>query len=158
MKTLSGTLKYAFVPAVVLVFIVACAALVHTNRGRVTIEKEGILLTGAKISDGDAHEINDILRKFDKSLYKIDVYKNGKLEERRGALRDVFVDKATASEAAKNATQPGFTRWTLQCGYDRSTIQSPPPTIRATIPTKKNAESEDLVRRLTPIFQKYSQR
>ena len=140
--------------------------------------------------------MNEILKSYDKSLYKIQTYENGQLKKTQGKLSDMYIDKATASEAAKAMTEKGSTQYVIQIGFLDKTHQSPTPppmyaltdkthksptpisgvpnkthqsptppaptpsdkTHQMQQPTGASKEAEDLVKRLTPILEKYSGR
>jgi hypothetical protein len=82
----------------------------------VTIENERILIPGTNISENDQRAVNAILAKYDKSLYKLKGYVNGKPGKQQGTMNDASIDKATAKRAATHGKDPHFTGWTLQVG------------------------------------------
>ena len=82
----------------------------------VTIEKDRILIPGTNISESDQRAMNAILAQYDKSLYKLKGYVNGKAGKQQGTLNDAAIDKATAARAAKHAKDPHFSGSTLQIG------------------------------------------
>jgi hypothetical protein len=76
-------------------------AFAQEKGGKVTIEENGIILhPGTQLSKTDAQAFNEVLKKYDKSLYKIDVYKNGQKKKSLGQLSDVCLDQAVVAEAA----------------------------------------------------------
>ena len=80
----------------------------------VTIENDRILIhSGTKLSKPDQKALNQILAKYDKSLYKIETYKNGHVIRTQGQLSDMLIDKTIASEAA-DAKASGNSNRTLQ--------------------------------------------
>jgi hypothetical protein len=80
----------------------------------VTIEKDVILIhPGTKLAKPDQKELNRILARYDKSLYKIETYKKGQVIMTQGELSDMLIDKTIASEAA-NAKASGGSHRTLQ--------------------------------------------
>jgi hypothetical protein len=133
--------------------------------GPATITKNGIVLTGAKISQADAQALNAILRKYDKSLYRIRIYKEGKLENTQGRLSEDIIGRGSVREIATNAQTNLLSGWTDQIGVNdpvasilgranRPTIPLPPP------PRPLNREmllsqSTELVRQLEPVIEKY---
>ena len=80
----------------------------------VVINREGIVIPGTEISKADQEAMNTILNKYDKSLYRIDTYENGKLKKTQGKLTDVVTDKQLASEIAANVKRTGFTQSAVQ--------------------------------------------
>src|ERR1043166_647031 len=80
----------------------------------VTIKDDVILLhPGTKLSKTDRKKLNEILSKFDKSLYKVEHYKDGKLTRTLGQLSDALIDKTIPAEAAE-AKASGYSHATLQ--------------------------------------------
>lgn len=182
MKNLPRTIGY-ILPVIALVagiIVFSCADNIHSTgaRSKVTIQESGILIRpGTQLSEGDQKAMNDILKNYDKSLYKIQTYENGQLKRTQGKLSNMYIDKATASEAAKAMTEKGSSQYVIQIGFLDKTHQSPTPpqmnaltdkthqspTPPAPSPSDKThqthgKEAEDLVKRLTPILEKYSGR
>lgn len=80
----------------------------------VTIKDDVILLhPGTKLSKPDRKKLNEILSKFDKSLYKVEHLKDGKVTRTLGQLSDALIDKTIAAEAAE-AKASGNSHATLQ--------------------------------------------
>lgn len=100
MKRPSGTVRF-FLLAGITALALAVPA-VAQDKGTVTMEEKGIILhPGTKLSQADAKALNDVLKKYDKSLYRIDVYnKNGQKKKSLGQLSDVCLDSAVVSEVA----------------------------------------------------------
>src|SRR3981081_352352 len=80
----------------------------------VVISKDRIIIPGTEMSKADGQAMNKILKQFDKSLYKIEIYMNGELKKTKGTLTDVITDKELASEIAENVKKKGFTQYTVQ--------------------------------------------
>lgn len=80
----------------------------------VVINQEGIVIPGTEISKADEEAMNRILNKYDKSLYRVDTYENGRLKKAQGKLSDVVTDKQLASEIAANVKRTGFTQFAVQ--------------------------------------------
>jgi hypothetical protein len=203
MKNLPRTIGYVL-PLIALgagIVVFSCADKIHSTgaASKVTIQQSGILIRpGTQLSEGDQTAMNEILKSYDKSLYKIQTYENGQLKKTQGKLSNMYIDKATASEAAKAMTEKGSSQYVIQIGFIDKTHQSPtPPTTYALTdkthqsptppqmnaltdkthqsptppapspsdkthqmqqPTGASKEAEDLVKRLTPILEKYSGR
>jgi len=201
MKNLPRTMGY-ILPVIAIVagiIVFSCADNVHSAGAgsKVTIQQSGILIRpGTKLSEGDQEAMNKILKSYDKSLYKIQTYENGQLKKTQGKLSSIYIDKATASEAARAMTEQGSTQYVIQIGFlnkthgsptpppppiyalTDKTHQSPAPTPGTTNKTHQSPtppaptpsdkthqmqgaqskEAEDLVKRLTPILEKYSGR
>jgi hypothetical protein len=100
MRSPSGTVRF-----VVLVgstaLAVAVPAFAEEKGGKVTIEEKGIILhPGTKISQTDSKALNAILKKYDKSLYRIDTYRKGQKKKSLGQLSDVCLDRTVVAEVA----------------------------------------------------------
>src|SRR5438105_10454513 len=67
----------------------------------VTIKEKGILMhPGTQLSKADEKALNDALRIYDLSLYKINIYQNGKVVKSQGQLKNLAIDKALLAEEA----------------------------------------------------------
>ena len=183
MKPQFVTLKFIVVAAITF----ACLGTFQTFAAEatgdpVTIEKDRILIPGTNISESDQRAMNAILAQYDKSLYKLKGYVNGKAGKQQGSLNDAAIDKATAARAAKHAKDPHFSGSTLQIGFTanqdiskkpgntsnqdipgRTSNQNKPGTttnqdvVNGPSPTPHDAsKARELVKRLTPILRKYS--
>jgi hypothetical protein len=156
----------------------------------VTIGSEGILIPGTNISEKDQQALTAILARYNKSLYTIKGYVNGKPNKPLGTLPASEVDSATAARAAVHAKDKHFTGWTLQVASssnqqfvhrinplgntsnqskpgntsnqskpgNTSNQSKPGNTSNQDIPkTAADAsKTKELVKRLTPILQKYT--
>lgn len=160
--------------------ILALPALGQEKTGKVTIGEDHIVVHPfTKISGGDMKAINDVLKKYDKSFYKLDTYQNGKLQKTVGQLSDIYIDQAIKSELA-NAQANGESNKTMQFTNPQ---QHPPGAITnpqkspsvsptnpqqipgaPTNPQKGSSAGGDakaareLVERLKPILEKYSKK
>jgi hypothetical protein len=100
MKTFAGTVKQALL-VVAVVSIFAMLAFAQNKTGKVTIGQNVIILhPGTKLSRPDQKALNAVLKKYDKSLYKIDNYQNGEKKTSQGQLSDVCLDRAVVAEVA----------------------------------------------------------
>jgi hypothetical protein len=172
MKRLTVNLKYLAVAAINLACLGTFPAFAAEGTGDpVTIEKDRILIPGTNISESDQRAVNAILAKYDKSLYKLKGYVNGKPGRPEGTLKDAAIDKATAKRAASHAKDPHFSGWTLQIGAtaNQDIARKPGSTANQDWTTKPgstanqdwttkagSAANQELVKRLTPILRKYS--
>src|SRR3981189_3584 len=75
MKSFPRTFKYLLV-AVALLAIAACATLMQSKQGVEVGEYGALLRPEAKVSASDWDAINSVLKKYRKSLYKIQTFKN----------------------------------------------------------------------------------
>lgn len=74
---------------VCILVILGCAKDKNAGVNRaVSLEKERIVFGGVKISAAGQQTMNAILRKYDKTLYKIQTYKEGKLTATTSTMSD----------------------------------------------------------------------
>jgi hypothetical protein len=189
MKPLSVNLKLIAVTTISLACLGTFSAFAAEGTGDpVTIEKDRILIPGTNISESDQRAVNAILAKYDKSLYKLKGYVNGKAGKQQGTLNDAMIDKFTAARAAAHAKDAHFSGWTLQIGSTTNQNANAKPgtttnqnsNAKPGTTTNQNSNAKpgtttnqnsnanpgpspkdgskdrELVKRLTPILQKYS--
>ena len=85
-----------------------------------------VIHPGTKLSSEDAAALDAMLQKYDKSLYKIQVYKNGQVTQTLGTLNDMRIDQRVAAELAA-AKRNGESERAVQ-------VIAPPQTGAATNP------------------------
>jgi hypothetical protein len=95
---------------VVLVLLASLTCFVATGFGqsaaKVEIKADYIVVhPGAKISTPDAKALDDVLKQYDKSLYKVDIYKSGQTTSMLGNLRDMCVDQRAVAELMQAKAQ-----------------------------------------------------
>src|SRR5437660_4065195 len=108
------------------------------------------------------------MKKYRKSLYKIQTFKNGSLTETRGALDEKYIREGLVSEVAKAAQTTQFTGSAIQLAFTSSTKQPsppPPPPVSHTSSTKVKQQpppppdqlkqAKELMERLRPILERY---
>ncbi len=92
--------------SVVLVVLASLTAFTATGlaqgkSGKVEITNDFIVVhPGTKLSKADAKALDDVLKKFDKSLYKIQVYKDGQVTQTMGTLSDMQIDQKASADLA----------------------------------------------------------
>jgi len=70
--------------------------------GKVEIKDDFIVVhPGTKLSKADAKALNGVLNKYDKSLYKVEVYKDGKVTRTLGTMSDMQIDQKTVADLAQ---------------------------------------------------------
>jgi hypothetical protein len=177
--------SFIVLAAVCLALLGTIPAVAQDTSDPVTIEKDRILIPGTNISEKDQRELTAILARYDKSLYKINSYVNGKLRKSQGTLPAAKIDKATAARAAIHAKDPHFTGCSTQVTHSafvsnesfthrtnrpgntsnqskpgNTTNQSKPGnTTNQDIPNPVTADAskaQELIKRLTPILRKYT--
>jgi hypothetical protein len=141
------------------------------NDRNVVIDKRGIFIPGTAISATDHAAMNKILNKYDKSIYRIDTYKDGKRTRKQGTLTDVVTDRKLASQIATNLKRPGFTHYVVQVPGNTtnpasslnpgsttnpaSAANRPYPPAPAPSPVNPTLDSRELIEELTPILKPY---
>ena len=133
------------------------------------------MIPGTEISKADQEAMNRILNKYDKALYRIDTYENGKLKKTQGKLTDVVTGKQLASEIAANVKKAGFTQSAVQIragspnhpqttgssqsssDYGKPSASHPggSPNHPQTSSNSAGQKSDELVERLKLILKKY---
>lgn len=98
--------------------LIALWACVTTQRkSKIVVEDErGIVILPTAFSEADQNAMNEILAKYDKSLYKIETHVDGQLQKRLGTLRDIYTDKKLTESIAEKFMQKGFTRSAVRVG------------------------------------------
>ncbi|MFL6582972.1 MAG: hypothetical protein ACJ8KU_00480 [Chthoniobacterales bacterium] len=81
-----------------------------------------IELPGTALSPADHEEMNRILARHHKQLYKVQSYDQAALKRTNGTLRDMFISKRAASQAAANVAKPGFTHDAIQIGVGEKPV------------------------------------
>jgi hypothetical protein len=152
MKTFSGPLKRVVV-ALGILSIVTLVVFAEDSKGHVTFQQNAVLIPGTNISPADQKELNDILRKYDKSLYKIETYEKGRLVKTQGTLSDVILRHTKAAQFAAKSGKSAFSGWALQIGLDINEQMPTPPPM-----PKHSGNSEELVARVTKILSKYARK
>lgn len=154
------------------------------TKHNVVIRKSMILIPGTEISKADHAEMNKILNKYDKALYRVATYENGQLKTTKGKLSDLLMDRSLASQIARNVKKTGFSMDAMQIGVpllkpdslssafqnvSTASEATPTPTpvsdrepeAEGTAPTPLKSQniyrSIQLVSELAPILKEYSQ-
>jgi len=84
-------------------------------------QKNSIILPGTALSQEDEKAMNRILKHYDKSLYRIDVYEKGERKKTRGTLSEVVIGKKLVSQIAEKARKTGFTHYAIRIGTTEGT-------------------------------------
>ncbi len=150
------------------------------GRDRIKIDEHSVLIPGTAISGEDREAVTKIFRKYDGSLYRIAVYKNGSVEKQLGKMSEMEIGPI-AAEYSSNAKASGLTNWTMKIGNPTHVASAGNPTHAASAgnpthvgdPTHAGnpthvatgrpthgatiAQASDaLVKEVTPILEKYS--
>ena len=103
------------VTALCLIALWACVT--TQNKSKVVAEDDrGIVILPTAFSEADQNALNEILARYDKSLYKIETHVDGQLQKRHGTLRDIYTEKKLADSIAEKSMQKGFTRSAVRVG------------------------------------------
>jgi hypothetical protein len=160
MKTLVKTVG-GFLLAAGLVAFFTPAVLAQDQNGTVSFTASGkgiVIHPGTKITKEDEQAMTDALKKYDKRLYLIEEYKDGKLIKTMGELKngpgkeDIYIDAKTSSEVA-SAKAAGITDWTWIFNVGPNDQGMPLNNL-----AKGKEMNQQLLKDLTPILQKYGQR
>src|SRR5205809_215332 len=117
--------------------------------GRVTITKDTFIIhPGTKLSKTDERALNDVLKKYDKKLYRIERIEHGKLTKSIGEFK---IDGQLQSELARaRAMDSTDSPVTFNSGsYDKA-------SENLTFTEIENAKK--LLREVKPILEKYTRR
>ena len=129
-----------------------------------------IVFPGTTMSTADAEAMNKILNQYDKTLFRIDTYENGKRTKTRGTLTDVITDKRLTSELATGVKE-GFSQYAFRVrGFDTNPTLTPTPKSKSsyspvpgasTNPTSSNQKTtatKGVFDRLEQILKKYQRK
>jgi len=134
--------------------ILAVPAFAQQKGKQVTITDSRIeIRPGTKISESDQKALNEVLKKYDKSLYKIETLKDGKVTGAQGKLEDKHVDVTLAAEV-KQGKAAGASVQTEQV-VDHPTRE---PTVKTVKIAVEETKSKELIQALKPILEKYSKK
>jgi hypothetical protein len=87
---------------IVTTIMFATAGFAEEKAGKVEIKDKVILVhPGTKLSKADAKALNDVLKTQNKSLYKIETYKDGKVTKTQGTLSEMYLDQTTVADLAQ---------------------------------------------------------
>jgi hypothetical protein len=143
---------YVVLGVIIALIVVACAITPKLGPGVSIHEPFVEIYPGTKISSADQKALDAVLKQFSKSLYKISTYDRGKLVKTQGSLEEAQIDQ-TLVAGAIIASQKGVSFSTLQiCRFAQWKMQIPTPS-----PVSGSLTELELVSRVTPILQKYSQ-
>src|SRR5260370_2200380 len=177
MKSLSKMPKFVVTGIGVALFIVACAAYAKSKSGVEVRENYAIIYPQAQWSGNNCDELNRVLSKYNKSLYTIQTYREGKLVKTQGKLDESLMRRGLVSEVTRTAREMKFTGCAIEAGRSNLPMQatktkgrgqeeplpspSPSPsaspggstTLQTLIP--KIAE---MAKRVQPVVDKYNKR
>jgi hypothetical protein len=116
MKSLSMMLKFVVTGIGVALFVVVCTAYAKSKSGVEMGENYAIIYPQAQWSGNNCDELNRVLSKYDKSLYKIQTYKEGKLVKTQGKLEESVMRRGLVSEVTRTAQEMKFTGCAIEAG------------------------------------------
>jgi hypothetical protein len=146
MKILSKAFQYVLVALGAVVFIVACATYAKSKSGVEMGQYYAIIYPDAKLPDVNCDAVNRVLKKYDKSLYKIQTYKDGKLIKARGQLAEKYMRAGLVAEVTQKAQTTNFTGCAIQAGSRSTTLQTMVPQM------------DEMVNKLRPTLEKYNKK
>jgi hypothetical protein len=98
MKTRTGRRRLVLL-TVVTTIMFAAAGFAEEKAGKVEIKDKVIVVhPGAKLSKADAKALNEVLKAYNKSFYKIETYKDGKVTKTQGTLNNMYLDQTTVAD------------------------------------------------------------
>jgi hypothetical protein len=178
MKSLSATVKFVVGAIGVALFVVAYAAYAKSKSSVEVGDNYAIIYPQAQWSGNNCDELSRVLSKYNKSLYKIQTYKDGKLVKTQGKLDESVMRRGLVSEVARRAEEMKFTGCAIEAGQSNLPVPatkakrqgqeeapspSPPPspspspggstTLQTLIP--KIAE---MAKKVQPVVDKYNKR
>ena len=105
--------------------VLTTMGLAQGTSGKVEIKTDSILIhPSTKLSAADAQALDNVLQKYDKSLYKIVTYQNGQVTKTQGTLNDMQIDRTTSADLAV-AQSNGQSERAIQAIAPVSGIQRP---------------------------------
>ena len=122
MKSLAGTLKYALLGAGALL-LTGCLCLMHP-----LCCKYKVITPSMKLTDQQSRELVKTLKQYDKSLYKIQVYRKGKLVRTEGDLPDEQLRDGLMVEVERQVQAASFSGFAVQAGAKGGSSTNPKPT------------------------------
>ncbi len=107
-------IRWIFALGLLVAVLISCQCLrKRSSQGGVQIKEDSILIPPTAISKADQEALNNIFRQYDRSLYRIAVYENGKLTKQLGTMPEMQLADVT-KDYARSATATGLTSWTFQ--------------------------------------------
>jgi len=135
--------------------ILAVPAFAQQKEKQVTITDSRIEIhPGTKISESDQKALNGVLKKYDKSLYKIETLKDGNVVGKaKGKLEDKHIDATLAAEVKQGKVTGASVQVDQVIDHPMST-----PTIKTVKIAVEETKSKELIQALKPILEKYSKK
>ena len=169
-------LMAAVTTIVVMWIVVACRTTQNYNVKKAVIENDAIVLNAVTLSQSDEAAMNQILKQYDKSLYRVETYDKAHRTMTRGSLDKMWIENEVASKAVERAKQEGFSQYAVQItgvghhptpapGAMSGVGHGPPsPSPSATVngvPHRADQQSraknsDEFLQRLKPILEKYA--
>lgn len=156
---LRQVLKYPLI-AVTLVAIAACVTLTKKKVGVEFGKSYVIVRPEAKVPLNELKALNATLKKYDKSLYKIQSFQNGRLIRTYGAMDEKFMRAGLSVEVAKQAALTDFTGCSLVAGTSSTRpgpsgpTRPPPPPVKPVL--EWNEQPEEMVKQLAPTLERFN--
>ena len=107
-------IRWIFALGLLVAVLISCQCLrKQSTESGVQTSEDSVLLPPTAISKADQAALNNIFGKYDRSLYRIAVYDNGKLTKQIGTMPEMQLADVT-KDYARSATATGLTSWTFQ--------------------------------------------
>jgi len=134
--------------------ILAVSIFAQQKDGQVRITDTRIdIRPGTKISESDQKALNEVLKKYGESVYKIETLNDGKATgQPQGKLEDKYIDATLAAEV-KQAKAAGASVQMEQIVDIHHAQANPPPAGAVDLQATK-----ELIKALKPILEKYSKK
>jgi len=114
----------------------------EAKRCKIVVQFKRVVIPVTKLTPLDAKALDGILKKYDKSLYKIVTFRNGVAGPKEGFLNDKYIrEEAAIVKAAKDNRESGEA---IQVGGNKCTPACP-TTVR----------NDDLVAEVEKLLKKY---
>ncbi len=156
----SNLLKIAM-PVVAALLVTSCE---HKKSPRIVVTKDSIILNGVDLKKSDANAMNAILEQYDKTLFKLDEFDDGKLKETTGEMSELALDRAFESAHVErpignaihvHSGNPHISAVIMCCGGNPH-HQTPPPSPTPPVAAEgQSLQTDQDFEDLKKILEKY---
>src|SRR5437868_331810 len=113
MKSPSELLRLGFGPLIIALIVGVSLGMANKHKNVEFGEQYAAIYPQAKVSADDAEALNKILQKYDKRIYRIQKFSEGKLVKTSGKMAEKYMRDSIVSEVAKEAKATKFTGWAI---------------------------------------------
>ena len=128
MKTNAVVLIVSAGVGAALVGVGACSSMTGNKNKKIVIEEARIFIPGTAIGKKDQDSVSTILGQYKKSLYKIQMFRDGNPSGVNGTLPDEIIGAATVAQVKSDAKQNALSGWGFQIGRPSHPTIQPTPT------------------------------